>query len=330
MDFRTELNVPAARWSLDIGDRVVTMGSCFAQSMGQRFLSNKFESVVNPFGTTYHPLAIHRLLTYSIFQEYPAPHTYLNHQDTAFNYDVHSSLSATKREDLELNLHDRISSVHYALKDCRVLLLTYGTAWLYERTDTGEQVANCHRMPASMFSKRLTSIGEITDSFRKTLNALMSLNPTVKIILTLSPVRHIKDTLPLSSVSKSIVRVACHELAEEFDHVEYFPAYELLIDDLRDYRFYKEDLIHPTGMAEDYIWDKFSNRYFSDSTKEFLKKWETLQQALSHRPFQRDSNGHQQFLNKTLEQLEDLRSVINVDHEIQDVKLQLTHQPTPS
>ena len=139
-----------------------------------------------------------------------------------------------------------------------------------------------------------------------------------------------KDTLPLNSVSKAIVRLSCHQLAEEFGQVTYFPAYELLMDDLRDYRFYKDDLVHPTEKAEDYIWKKFSETYFSAPTNEFVKEWKTIQQALAHRPFHPDGASHQQFLAKTLRQLEELRSVVDVDGEIQELTLRLLCQPTPS
>ncbi len=328
MNFRTELTVPGAPWCLEVGDRVLTLGSCFAQSIGQRFLSNKFQADVNPFGTVYHPLAIHQLLDYAILQEYPAPHTYLNHEGSTYNFDFHSSLSATIQENLEHQIHDRISAVHVAVKNCRVLLITYGTAWLYERTDTGEPVANCHRMPGAMFSKRLASAEEITASFRKTFERLLRINPNIKIVLTLSPVRHIKDTLQLNSVSKAVVRLACHQLSQVLGQVAYFPAYEILLDDLRDYRFYKDDLIHPTEKAEDYIWNKFSETYFSAPTKEFIKEWKTIQQALAHRPFHPESIAHQQFLAKALQQLEELRSIVDVDREIQELKLRYRHQPS--
>ena len=330
MDFRTELTVPVAPWHLDIGDPVVTMGSCFAQSIGQQFLSNKFRAIVNPFGTTYHPLAIHRLLDYSVSKEYPAPHTYVIQEGNISNYNFHSSLSAGSPEDLKHQLHDRIISVHYALKDCRVLLLTYGTAWLYERIDTGESVANCHRMPASLFSKRLATTEEITTSFRTTQAELIKINPDIRIVLTLSPVRHIKDTLTMNSVSKAVIRLACYELTEEFQNVYYFPAYELLIDDLRDYRFYKDDLIHPTEKAEDYIWEKFSGAYFSAKTKEFIKNWKTIQQSMAHQPFHPESTAHQQFVTRTIQQLEGLRSLVNVDREIQELNAYIHRQATPS
>ncbi len=316
MDFRTELIVPKARRTFGVGEPVLTLGSCFAQTMGQRFLDNKFQALVNPFGTTYHPAAIHRLLHYATHQKYPEPSTYLTRQGIVLNYDMHSSLSAPTVDDLGLRIKQQIDAVHEYLKRCRTVMLTYGTALVYERVDTGEAVANCHRMPAVNFKRRLSTVDEIVDSFQNVLQGLQALNPEIHFILTVSPVRHVKDTLTLNSVSKATLRLACHQLAEQFSQVDYFPAYEMLMDDLRDYRFYKEDLIHPTEMAEDYIWEKFSEAYFSDDTRAFTNEWQSIRQAMLHRPFYEGSEAHQQFIQKTIAQLQKLRHVVSVDEEI--------------
>ncbi len=330
MDFRTELIVPKARRALGIGEPVLTLGSCFAQSMGQRFLDNKFRALVNPFGTTYHPVAIHRLLHYVTHQEYPLPSTYLTRQGIALNYDMHSSLSAPTVGDLGLRIKQQIDTVHEHLKSCQTVMLTYGTALVYERVDTGEAVANCHRMPAVNFKRRLSTTDEIVGSFQNVLQPLLKLNSGIHIILTVSPVRHVKDTLALNSVSKATLRLACHQLAEALPQVDYFPAYELLMDDLRDYRFYKEDLIHPTAMAEDYIWEKFSGAYFDDDTRAFLSEWQSIRQAIQHRPFHGGSEAHQQFIQKTIDQLQKFRHVVSVDEEIKLLSGQMTNQKKTS
>lgn len=327
MNLRTELDVKPASWSLEIGDQVLTLGSCFAQSMGDRFSANKFKAMTNPFGTTYHPFAIHRLLAYTAYQERPSHHTYLTHDGISYNQDFHSSNSAPDQAQLERKLSDSIGVVHHFLKDCDALIITYGTAWLFERRDTGEPVANCHRMPADTFSRRLVTVDEIMGSFREINKAIRAAHPGLRIILTISPVRHVKDTLPLNAVSKAALRLACHQLAEEFDHVSYFPAYEIMIDDLRDYRFYANDLLHPSTLAETYIWDKFAEMYFSEETKGFIKEWAGIQQALSHRAFHPESDGHQAFLANTLRQLEGLHGKVNVDEEVKQLRASLIRQP---
>ncbi len=323
MDFRTELSLKPARWKININDPILTLGSCFAQSMGLNFLQNKFQARVNSFGTTYHPISIHKLLNYVAFQEAPAQHTYIESGGIFYNYDFHSKISASTQQSVHKQINELIASLHYFIKNCKVLILTYGTSWIYERTDTGEPVANCHKLPAAFFSKRLVTIDEIQNSFRQTFHQLKSIQPLLQVILTVSPVRHLKDTLPFNAVSKSTLRVACHQISQEHSDIDYFPAYEIIMDDLRDYRFHKDDLIHPTEAAEKYIWDKFISTYFDDSTLSFLKHWSDVRNALNHRPSYPESNDHQKFLRETLELLEELKSTVNVDDELRVIRDQL-------
>ena len=277
---------------------MLTLGSCFAQSVGQRLTENKFQTMANPFGTTYHPFSIHKLFCYASFNEYPTEHTYLVNHGISYNYDFHSSLADTGRNILQKQIEERIASAHHHLKDCGVVLLTYGTAWIYERLDTKAAVANCHKMPGSLFARRLVSDQEIVESFDSVLKSIESFNPTIQFILTVSPVRHLNDTLPLNSVSKAVLRLACHQLSEKYKQVHYFPAYEMMMDDLRDYRFYEKDLIHPTEFALEYIWSKFSNHYCDQATLAFLKSWGEIRKTLAHRPFHPDSAAHKKFIHR--------------------------------
>jgi lysophospholipase L1-like esterase len=321
--FRTVLNAGVSTHTISLSDKILTLGSCFADAIGSRLVQSKVHTLANPFGVLYNPHSIHRLLQYAVFNEPVPEHTFLKHQDIYLNYDFHSELSALKKETLQHNLNNMIGSTHHFLKDARWLLITYGTAWVYERADTGEVVANCHKQPANQFQKSLLAQKKIIQSFDTIYKALKAFNPDIRIILTVSPVRHIKDTLELNSVSKSILRVACHSLQETYNDVEYYPAYELQLDDLRDYRFYKADMIHPSKEAEDYIWDQFAARYFDAPLKSFVDKWKSMQQALAHKPFHPTSDAHQKFLNDTLQKLEELKSLVNVDEEIAWVKAQI-------
>ncbi|NOS91126.1 MAG: GSCFA domain-containing protein, partial [Cyclobacteriaceae bacterium] len=210
---------------------------------------------------------------------------------------------------------------HDYIKSCRVVILTYGTAFVYRRNDNHEIVANCHKMPSALFTKELLSAELILHSANETFDLLRKLNPEIRIITTVSPVRHTKDTLQLNSVSKSILRLCAHELQKS--GIDYFPAYEIMMDDLRDYRFYKSDRIHPTEEAESYIIDKFGDQYFDRATKNLLVEWNTIRQALQHKPFQPTSSAHQTFLQKTLERLESIRHTIQVEEEITAIKSQL-------
>ena len=308
---------------MGLKSRVLTVGSCFSDAMGDRLTANKVNVMVNPFGVIYNPESIHTALRYSIFNEPVPEHTYLHHQEVFANYNFHSAFSSLKKEELVARLANTVGSTHYFLKDTEWLLLTYGTAWVYQRNDTGEIVANCHKVPGGMFSKMLLETESITSSFKSFFQQLKKFNRSIKVILTISPVRHIKDSLELNSVSKAILRVACHHIASELDDVEYFPAYELMMDDLRDYRFYASDLLHPTADAEEYIWEKFMERYFSTELKEFVKKWKLIQNAMKHRPFHSEASAHQQFLQETLKQLNELRSVADVEAEILAIRKQI-------
>lgn len=322
--FRTVLNAGVSTHTISLSDKILTLGSCFADAIGSRLVRSKVQTLANPFGILYNPHSIHRLLQYTIFNEPVPEHTFLKHHDIYLNYDFHSELSALQKEVLQRNLRNMIGSTHHFLKDAQWLLITYGTAWVYERMDTGEVVANCHKQPANQFQKSLLTHEKIVQSFDTIYRALKEFNPDIRIILTVSPVRHIKDTLELNSVSKSILRVACHALQEAYTDVEYYPAYEVLLDDLRDYRFYKADMIHPTEQAEDYIWDQFAARYFDGKLKSFIDKWKPIQQALAHKAFHPASEAHQKFLNDTLKKLEELKSLVNVDKEIAFIKSQQT------
>ena len=321
--FRTELKVTPSKQQIDLKSRVITQGSCFADAIGDRLATFKVPARVNPFGVIYNPESIHKVLSYSIFNEPLPDHTFIQHQDVFLNYNFHSEFSSLNKEGLTSRLVNTIGSTHYFLKDADWIVLTYGTAWVYKRNDTGEVVANCHKLPPATFTKSLLSSSEILSSFKTFYSQLKTFNPEIRIILTVSPVRHIKDTLALNNVSKSVLVVAAYLIASQYDDVEYFPAYELMMDDLRDYRFYKADMLHPSEEAEDYIWEKFMERYFSSPLKEFAIKWSAILSALRHRPFHPHTRSHQQFLRETIKKLEEVRDMADVEHEITFIKQQL-------
>lgn len=322
--FRTIVSISPSSHKIGLKSGVFTIGSCFADAMGQRLSNSKFDSLVNPFGTTYNPISIHKNIFYALKNELPADHTYLVRDDVHLNYDFHSSFSALEKSALTNTINNAIGTSHYFLKTANCILITYGTAWIYTRKESGEMVNNCHKVPAANFSKRLLSEQEIVGSFDSLYTLAKKYNPTVKFILTLSPVRHIKDTLELNSVSKAVLRSACHAISTHFADAEYFPAYEIMMDDLRDYRFYKSDMLHPTEEAEDYIWKNFMSTYFDQETIRFVEEWHALRSSLEHKPFHVQSSSHQQFLRQTLKKLENISSRINVDQEIAAVKAQLT------
>lgn len=323
LNFRTELTPLKANRQIDLKHAVLTVGSCFADTIGERLHENKFKVLTNPFGTAYNPHSIHTLLNNAVHNQLPPEHTFFTNNEIHLNYQFHSALSALTKTVLEKQVKELTQHVHIFLKDAQWLFITYGTAWIYTRNDTGEVVSNCHKMPASLFTKALLTQKKILDSFAECYTKLKAINNNINIILTVSPVRHLKETLELNSVSKSVLRLACHTLAEQYKDVYYFPAYELLLDDLRDYRFYKGDLIHPSDEAVHYIWDKFSATWFTPNTLLFLEAWTKIRSALNHKAFHPTTQAHQAFLKNLLNQLEELQKQVSVKQEIDFVKKQL-------
>ena len=318
--FRTEVSLSPAIARIRLTDSILTIGSCFSDAIGNRMRSNKFNVLVNPFGTIYNPESIHKAVQYAIAGTPPSEGSFIEGQDRFLHYDFHSRFSASTRSELERTLQSAVLQTHNFLVNSKWLIITYGTAWAYELKRTNAVVANCHKMPQNLFNKFLLTQKRILDSFQTMYAAAREFNPEIKIILTVSPVRHLKDTLELNSVSKSVLRLACHTLSQQHSDVEYFPSYEILMDDLRDYRFYKADMIHPSDVAEDYIWQKCVDRYFDDDAKQFLSKWKEITLALKHRPFNRESPSHQKFISETIKRLEELKFLVNVDKEIASLK----------
>lgn len=316
---RTELFVKKPDFTISLRDPIFTLGSCFADAMGQQLVANKFNVQVNPFGTVYNPVSIHRLLRYCVDDTNIDNIGYLQRDDFYFHHDFHSTHVAADQGALAKQLQQLVRAQRTHLAKSNILVLTYGTAFVYRRNDNGQIVANCHKVPAAQFTKQLLTAEEMVQDFRSIINKLKSINPALKVILTVSPVRHIKDGLEENTLSKSILRAGCHALTQEKD-VAYFPAYELMMDDLRDYRFYKTDRIHPTEEAEEYIWEKFTEAYLDERTKTLLQEWHEVKSALHHKPFQPASVAHQQFLQKTLLRLQGIADHMDVRDEIAELQ----------
>lgn len=322
-EFRTVVRTQSSASKIALKHRILTLGSCFSDAIGARLQQNKFAVRANPFGVVYNPISIHKTVESIIRRETPETSRYVLNDDVHLHYDFHSSFSDLDKGRLDESIRGAIRESHDFLKNSSWILVTYGTAWVFTHRESGRVVANCHKQPARLFDKSLLAVDQIVQSFQAMYRELKSFTPRVNIVLTVSPVRHIKDTLQFNSVSKSILRVACHEIGLQFPDVEYFPAYEIMMDDLRDYRFYKSDMIHPTEQAEDYIWNAFTHQYMDSGALDFIQQWRSIYPALAHRPFHPASSGHQIFLRQTLHKLEQLKGVINVHSEIHSIRSQL-------
>lgn len=296
------------------------MGSCFSDNFGQRLNHNKFDTLTNPFGVIFNPISINKLLKTSATNSTLDSQNWVESQRINLHYDLHSQLGSVDQKEATENINRVIKSASNQLKKTKWLIITWGTALVYERKDTGDVVANCHKVSMDQFTKRLLSYEEIVTDFE----AMTAVLPQgINILLTVSPVRHLKETLELNSVSKSILRVACHHLAEKHSHVSYFPAYELILDDLRDYRFYNSDMLHPSDEAINYVWDKFIPAYFDESTLGFIHKWSKISAAINHKPFNPQSEAHQQFIRQTINSINELKTSVDVFKEISHLEQQL-------
>ncbi|GAA4508883.1 hypothetical protein GCM10023172_41740 [Hymenobacter ginsengisoli] len=328
--FRTELTIAPQERQLARTARVLTVGSCFADSIGTRLRLNKVNALVNPFGTVFQPLALAQLLRAAAGEEQDWQQHVVEARCRWQSYDFHSTIGAESPVELLQLIQETVHRVGDFARTADAVVLTLGTAWAYRLRETDELVSNLHKLPSSLFEKELLTADEIVNGLAEVHALLRRLNPSIRIVLTVSPVRHIKDTLPLNAVSKSVLRVACHYLSELLPGVSYFPAYELLTDELRDYRFYASDMLHPSEVAEDYIWDKFARAYFDADFGRFRKEWTAVRQSLGHRPLHLGAPEHRTFLDQTAERLERLGSQgVDVRQELRDVQRQLAALPPP-
>ena len=328
--FRTELTLVPETNQLARTARVLTMGSCFADSMGARLVANKVDTLVNPFGTVFQPLALAQLLRAAAGEEVDWQQHLVEARGRWQSYDLHGSVGADSPVELLQTIQELVRHTGEFVRQADVVLLTLGTAWAYRLRETGELVSNCHKQSADLFVRELLTPEEIINALAETHAYLRRINPKVRFVLTVSPVRHLKDTLPLNSVSKAVLRVATHIVSDLLPDVAYFPAYELLVDDLRDYRFYASDMLHPSEVAEDYIWEKFARTYFDAEFERFRKEWTAIQQSLGHRPLHAGAPEHRQFLESTLQKLEQLSlRKVEVGTELEAVRSQLATLPAP-
>lgn len=321
--FRTEIKLSPAH-SIGLRDQILTTGSCFADQFGGWLRDFKFNTLVNPFGTTYNPISIHQNLIEALNSSIDE-NGYVEHQGIWHHFEFHSQWSSPEKTTLQESISNQQKKVNDFLRNTSVLIITYGTAFIYEQKNNNKIVSNCHKLPSALFTKRLLIVNEITESFATLIKKLRNVKPDIRIIVTVSPVRHVKDTLELNSVSKATLRLACHKLASNYDSVDYFPSFEIMMDDMRDYRFYERDQIHPTEEAVDYIINKFSDKYFSSDTVNFIQKWYAIRKALQHRAYHPHSQAHQHFLKDLLQKLKALQSTVNVDEEINFVESQLVN-----
>ncbi|MEA1896487.1 MAG: GSCFA domain-containing protein [Bacteroidota bacterium] len=305
--FRTEVKVPEFDWKASYQSRLIFLGSCFTNHIGERMQELKFQTNVNPFGIIYNPASVksslEKLITNESFQEED-----LNfHNDRWYSFYHHTSFSHHDKKLCLDRINQKIQDSSKFLKKADFLFISLGTARVYELAERSQVVSNCHKLPSKLFNYRLLSSEEIADNYEKLINSLVRFNPGLKIIFTLSPIRHWKDGATGNQLSKAILLVAIHRLVNIFPNAEYFPSYELMMDDLRDYRFYAEDMIHISPAAVDYIWDKFQKVLLDKSAINLVPKIENILKAVKHKPFDPSSESYKSFQAQVLKNIEELQ-----------------------
>ncbi len=285
--------------SIDYNSKILLLGSCFSENIGDKLNYFKFQTNQNPFGILFHPKAIENLVTNAINKKKYLPEDLIFQNERWHCFDAHSSLSSADKNELLANLNSAITATNKKLKEATHVIITLGTSWVYRFIETDAIVANCHKIPQKKFLKKLLSVDEITKSLKTTIALLKSVNKNVHILFTISPVRHLKDGFTENMQSKSHLITAIHSVINA-NNSSYFPSYEIMMDELRDYRFYAQDMMHPNKTAINYIWERFMETQISDSSKLTMQEIETIQKGISHRPFNKNSEQHQRFL-KNLE-----------------------------
>ncbi len=285
MEFRTIVRTGENRSWLHHSDQVVLLGSCFSDNIGAKMQGALIRATVNPMGTLYNPMSIARGVQRLIDNE-PVAGRDLFMQGGVWNsYDFHSRHSLPDKQATLDRMNNAIEQGHKALQAAQLLTVTLGTAIVYRLKSTGEVVANCHKVPQHEFERRMATAGELVHELDAMLTRLHSFNPELHIILTVSPIRHIADGLDTNSLSKALLRVAIQEvLTRHQEYCDYFPAYEIMLDDLRDYRFYSSDMVHPSDVAVEYIWQAFQATYLDDRSALAVARCERIHKRLQHRP----------------------------------------------
>lgn len=321
--FRTEILPTPSISKLSLNDQILTIGSCFSQNIGSKLLVNKIKTLANPLGISYNPISLFKILELSCSGQMPSEEDYVVNQGIYNHLDFHSDFSSPDLNKVESEIDEKISSTQKFLMNTSCVIITLGTSYVYEYNLTGNVVNNCHKLPSKNFTKKLLSPEQILIAYEFLHRELMKLNNEMKIIFTVSPVRHLKETIEGNFISKSILRVAIHKIMENHPEADYFPSYEIMMDDLRDYRFYESDMIHPDQVAIDYIWEKFSKKFFDQEALNFFTEWDKLSKAINHRPFHPESPTHQKFLQVTLEKLNKIIDKVDISEEINLIKNQI-------
>lgn len=310
MQLTTEIFIPEASHPIDYSSRLVLLGSCFAQNMGEQFAYHQFSQTCNPLGIIFNPISIQRLIQRAVQQQEFTAEDVFFYRDCWHSFELHSQMSQLERGPMLTQVNQTLEEFRQDLQKATHLVITLGTAWVYRHQKSQQIVANCHKVSQTEFEKELLSTDQIYESLKQITAQVRSLNPNVHFIFTVSPVRHLKDGFVQNQRSKAHLISALHDFLQTDAASRYFPAYEILLDELRDYRFYADDLLHPNALAIAYIWQKWKQSHISPTAYEIMSEVDSIRKALAHRPFQPESEHHKKFLSQLQNRIQKLQNQI--------------------
>ena len=301
--------VPVSSFSnlIDYNSKIISIGSCFAENIADKFHYFKFQNATNPFGILFNPVSIESLIYRIVNKKEFTQRDIFFHNDLWHCFEVHSQLSSQNKEEFLENLNTLLISTHHQLANATHIIITYGTSWVYRNKETNSIVANCHKVPQNQFTKEILSVTIIEQSIQNTIDLIQKINSKCNFIFTISPVRHIKDGFFENNVSKSHLLSAGYKTFISTQKIaNYFPSYEIMMDELRDYRFYAEDLLHPSQLAINYIWERFLETNINETIYPIMEEIKTIQKGLAHRSFNPESESHQKFRQHLQQQINQL------------------------
>jgi len=307
MKFRTEIKAEPSARKISHGEALFLMGSCFAEHIGLKLKEAGFDVLSNPFGISYNPASIGEIIKRLMDKRGISADELFENRGFWHAYDFHGSYSAAEKDRALQSMQKQFELGSSYLRKARHLLITFGTSQVFRLRDSGKVVNNCHKMPAAVFERSMLSLEEMQSQWLALLDQYFGMNRSVHVVLTVSPVRYLGDGAAANTRSKARLIELAHRLTERYEQLSYFPAYEIFMDDLRDYRFYDKSLVHPSEMGIEYVWEKFSACFFTKETREIANKLGALSKSLRHRPLHPESKAHRAFQKKLYDEIEEIK-----------------------
>ncbi|TDH28864.1 GSCFA domain-containing protein [Segetibacter sp. 3557_3] len=317
MKFMLDVNIKEPSNKINYQDGILIVGSCFTEHIGGRLLDYKFRVLQNPSGILFDPLSVCSSLNAYLTNE-PLDGSELYYLNELWHsWDHHSSFSGQNKEDVVACINETRAVAHKFITRASWIIITLGSSFHYRLKESGKRVANCHRAPAQLFTKEMIGISETTECLQTTIANLKKVNPAINILLTVSPVRHIRDGVVENNRSKARLIESVHDLVENNSNLHYFPAYEIMVDVLRDYRFYDIDLVHPNYAGTEYVFEQFRDHFIDPASVAVMEKIKQVTTGCKHRPFQPNTMAHRAFLSNTMSKLKEI-SATNPDIDFND------------